>query len=155
MSWLTFTLLFAVMGTAVIDGLDIVDIWGVDEDVVIAHSDDGTRLSVRYPTVTRPALASPFEIMVVRPGGFDADVELAIDLDYVELWDLNGIYPSPSDERSEGDRLVWTFAAPEGDTLKVSMDARIEPGEQLETRHGEVSLLEPALTVRFSTKVRP
>ena len=80
------------------------------------------------------------------------------DLDYLELWDLNGVYPSPSEERSDGSRIVWTFAAPEGDVLRVSIDARVEPGAQLETRHAAVSLIqigEPEITVRFSTTVRP
>jgi hypothetical protein len=158
MSWLTFVMLFGVIGSAAIDGVDLVDVWGVDDARVTATSASGATLSVRYPTITRPALASPFEIVVERPGGFDDDVEVTMDLRYVELWDLNGIYPSPSEERSDGERFIWTFAAPEGDRLEVTFDARIEPGAQLEERPGAVSLLEagePELTVRFATKVRP
>lgn len=158
MSWLTFVLLFAVMGSAAVDGLDIVDSWGVDDATVHAESGTGATLTVRYPTITRPALASPFEITVERAGGFDDDLEIAMDLDYVELWDLNGVYPSPADERSDGDRVIWTFDAPDGDVFKVTYDARIEPGAQLEERPGAVSFIEagePELTVRFATKVRP
>jgi hypothetical protein len=157
-SWITFALLFAVIGSAVIDGFDVVDIWGVDEKTVSATSESDTELRVRYPTVTRPALATPFEIEVERAGGFENDIELAIDLHYLELWDLNGVYPSPSEERSDGDRIIWTFTPPDGDVLAVSIDARIEPGAQLERRHGSVTLLEsgePELPVRFVTKVRP
>lgn len=158
MSWLTFVMLFAVIGSAVADGADLVDVWGVDDGTVTATSASGATLSVRYPTVTRPALASPFEIVVERADGFDDDVEITMDLQYVELWDLNGIYPSPSEERSDGARVIWTFTAPEGDRLEITFEARIEPGAQLEERHGAVSLLEagePELTVRFTTKVRP
>jgi hypothetical protein len=157
-AWITFGLLFSIIGSAVVDGADMVDVWGVDEGVARATGADGARLSVRYPTVTRPALASPFEIVVRKPGGFDADVDVAVDLDYLELWDLNAVYPSPSDEQSDGERIVWTFAAPARDTLKVSVDARVEPGAQLEQRRGSVSLLAedaPELTVRFATRVMP
>ena len=158
MSWFTFTLLFTVMGSAVVDGVDLVDVWGVDDATVGAVGASGTRLSVRYPTVTRPALASPFEIVVERDGGFDDDVKIAIDLDYLELWDLNGVYPSPSDDQSDGDRFISTFAAPAGDTLTVMIDARVEPGAQIEKRRGAVSVLEPGepeLTVRFTIRIRP
>jgi hypothetical protein len=157
-SWVTFALLFSVMLSAVVDGVDIADIWGVDEATLTATGESGTELRVRYPTVVRPALAAPFGIEVVRAGGFDGDVELAVDLHYLELWDLNGIYPSPAEERSDGDRIIWTFSPPEGDVLTVSIDARIEPGAQLERRHGAVTLLEsgePELPIRFVTKVRP
>ena len=158
MSWVTFAVLFAVMASAAIDAIDGVDIWGVDDERLIATSSSGAEMTVRYPTVTRPALASPFEIVIERPGGFDNDVEIAIDVNYVELWDLNGIYPSPAEERSDGDRIIWTFDAPDGTTFLVSYDARIEPGAQLEERAGAVSFLEqgePELTIRFATKVRP
>lgn len=158
MSWLTGVVLVAVMASAVVDAIPGVDIWGVDDERRMATSATGAELTVRFPSVTRPALASPFEIVVERPGGFDGDVEIAIDVDYLELWDLNGIYPSPAGERSDGDRIIWTFDAPDGDRFLVSYDARIEPGVQMEERAGAVSFLEPGepeLTVRFATKVRP
>jgi hypothetical protein len=156
-SWLTGLLLFAVIGSAVLDGLDVVDVWGVDTATVSEDGPGDTELSVRYATVTRPALATPFEIVVTKAGGFDGDVELAVDLDYLQLWDLNGIIPAPNAERSDDRRVIWTFDPPEGDTLRVLYEARIEPGVQGETRAGVVSLLEGgevAITVRFETKVR-
>jgi hypothetical protein len=113
---------------------------------------------VLYPTVSRPALAAPFEITVERDGGFDADIELAIDTAYIKLWDLNGIFPTPAEERSEGEQLVWTFDRPDGDVFTLVYEARIEPGVQLETRAGTVSLLDEGtrvLDVRFATEVRP
>jgi hypothetical protein len=156
-SWLTGLLLFAVIGSAVLDGADVLDVWGVDTETVVDVADDGTELAVRHPSVTRPALASPFEIVVTRAGGFDQDVEIAVDVAYLELWDLNGVIPAPNAERSDDDRVIWTFDPPEGDVLRVLYEARIEPGVQAETRHGAVSLLdggEDAATVRFETKVR-
>ena len=157
-SWLTSLMLVAVIGSAAADGIDLVDAWGVDDRWVREVGPEDTQLSVRYPTVSRPALASPFEIVIERPGGFDSDVEVAVDLRYLELWDLNGIHPSPKDERSDDERVVWTFDPPDGDTLRIVYEARIEPGVQLESREGAVSLIEAgesAITVRFETDVRP
>ena len=157
-SWLTGALLFAVIASAVVDAVSEVDVWGVDDERITATAASGAELVVRYPSVTRPALASPFEIVVERPGGFENDVEIAIDLHYLEMWDLNGLYPAPAEERSDGDRIIWTFDAPDGDRFVFSYDSRIEPGVQLVERAGSVSFLEPGepeLTVRFSTKVRP
>lgn len=156
-SWLTSLVLAAVMGSAVLDGVGLLEVWGVDTATVAAKGPGATELEVRYATVTRPALATPLEIVVTRPGGFDDDVELAVDVDYLELFDLNGVIPGPNAERSDDGRVIWTFDAPEGDTLRVVYEARIEPGVQLEERRGVVSLLEAGevvATVRFSTKVR-
>ncbi|HYD08475.1 MAG TPA: hypothetical protein VEA78_00120, partial [Acidimicrobiales bacterium] len=66
-SWLTAIVLGAVMASAVIDGVDLVDVWGVDDATVTTAGADGTTLTVRYPTVVRPAVAAPFEIVVERP----------------------------------------------------------------------------------------
>lgn len=154
---LTSVLLAVVIGSAALDGLGVVDVWGVDTTTVTDVGPGSTRLTVRYASVTRPALATPFEIVVTRPGGFDTEVELAVDVGYLELFDLNGIIPAPSGERSDDGRVLWTFDPPEGDTLRVVYEARVEPGAQFEERRGVVSLMEggsPALTVRFATKVR-
>jgi hypothetical protein len=158
MSWLTTALLAAVIGSAVLDGVDVVDVWGVDTATVEAAGPERTFLRVRHPTVTRPALASPFEIVVEREGGFDNDIELAVDLAYLQLWDLNAMFPAPSSERSDDRRVIWTFDAPDGDVFRFVYEARIEPGVQLARQRGAVSFLEGgevSLTVRFLTKVRP
>ena len=157
MSRVTSLLLAGVMLSAVVDGLDLVDIWGVDDDTVTTVGADGTRLEVRHPTVVRPALAAPFEIVVTRPGGFDDQIELEIDNAFLQLWDLNGIFPSPAEERSGGDTVIWTFDPPEGEVFTVFYEARIEPAVQLEELDSTVSLLDPSevLRVRFETRVRP
>ena len=157
---MTSLLLFAIIGGAVVDAANVVDVWGVDTATVEEVGPGGLRLAVRHPTVTRPALASPFEIVVEQPGGFDAqEVEIAVSVDYLTLWDVNGVFPSPKDERSDGDRVVWTFDAPEGSVLRVVYEARIEPGVQLESRAGAVSVLDEGgvaeVTARFRTQVRP
>ena len=157
MGWVTSALLALVIGSALLDGVGVVDLWGVDDGRVTVTGADGTTLSVRYPSVVRPGLAAPMEITVERPGGFDGDVELSIDNDFLQLWDVNGVFPSPADERSAGDAVVWTFDPPDGEVLTVFYEARIEPGMQLIRREATVSLLDPNEVLRadFTTKVRP
>jgi len=88
---------------------------------------DGIDLDVRYGRVSRPGLATPLTIEVRRPGGFDAPVVVELDADYFDMFDLNGIYPAPASEVSQGDRLRWEFDPPDGDLLRVSLDMRISP----------------------------
>jgi hypothetical protein len=120
---------------------------------------EGTSLAVRYPAVTRPALASPFEIVVTRPGGFQGQqVEVTVDTDYVELWDLNGIFPAPAEETATADEVHWTFDPPDGDTLRIVYEARIEPARQ-EGATGHVAVLDDdgteLVAVDADTRIMP
>jgi hypothetical protein len=153
---LTTAALVLLLGVAVADGLGAVDAYGVDTAHVSAEA-DGTVLDVGYTTVTRAALASPFEITVHRRGGFDGPITVAVDHRYLELWDENGLYPAPAAETTMGPWVVWEFDPPEGDTLRFTYDARLEPGAQ-RGRAGAVALLDGGLIVAevaFETDVRP
>ena len=117
----------------------------------------GYELEVRYGDRSRGALATPFEIDVHRPGGFDGPVTLAVTADYLRMWDENGLVPAPSAERTEGRWLIWEFEPPEGETLSVAYDARIEPAAQ-DGERGEVQIREegtPVAAVSFETRVFP
>lgn len=152
----TTGLLSLVVGIAVIDGLGAIDAVGVDSTVVEADG-AGYHLAVQHGTVTRPALATPLEITVTRPGGFDGPVMIAVDREYLEMWDLNGLLPEPSASTGDADRVLWEFDPPEGDVLAVSIDARIEPAVQ-DGRSGWVAVLvdaRPVVRVGFETRVLP
>jgi len=145
-----------LLGLAVLDGFDVVDAFGPDEEIVAA-SGAGYRLEVEHPTVTRPALASVLRIRVAREGGFDEPLQLGVDRRYLELWDLNGILPAPSGETAEGRWVLWEFDPPPGDELLITYEARLEPGVQA-GRDGAVAVFEddePVAVVRFRTEVRP
>jgi hypothetical protein len=147
-----------LMLLALLDGVDAVDSFGVDDDRVDA-SVGGTALQVRYPTVTRPALASPFEIVVTRQGGFDGQqIEVTVSTAYLSLWDLNGVFPSPAEETADGDRVHWTFDPPDGETLRIVYEARIEPAAQ-DGEPGRVAVLDAdgaeLVAVEFETRIRP
>ena len=153
---LTTGILSALMFLGVTDTLGWTSAYGVSSAVVEVSS-AGRTLRVRYPEVTRPALASPFDITVVDPDGFDEPVRLRLNRDFFQLWDENGWYPEPSSERSQGEWIEIEFDPPSGDELRVSFDARIEPAVQ-SGRAGEVALMdgtEAVVTARFDVAVRP
>ena len=152
----TTVVLVLLLGAAVLDGLHVIDAYGPDDSHARA-SGGGYDLDVRYPTVSRPALATPFQIEVRRAGGFDGPVEVAITFEYLSMWDENGLDPDPSGATTSGDWLVWEFDPPDGETLSIDFDARIEPAAQ-RGEHGRVAVMEdgePVVEVSFETDVRP
>ena len=155
---LTAVALTTIVGAAVVDAATPVGIYGVQTRTTAATSPDGVRLEVRYGAVSRPALATPFDIEVTSPGGFDEPITLAVRSEYLAMWDENGLDPSPSEESSDGESTLWTFDPPDGDVLAVSFDARIEPAAQ-NGEAGSVALLDehgvPLVTVEFRTRVLP
>jgi len=137
--------------------LGVLNVYGVRTREVSATAGDD-RLTVRYASVSRPGLASPWSVELRRAGGFRSDtVTLSADAAYFDIFDENGVEPDPVESRNDGDRIVWTFLAPVGDTLTFSLDARIEPAVQLKRARGNVSVpgTEQPLSVGFSTFVMP
>ena len=152
----TTAALTVIMGLAVVDAVGVADVYGVDSTWVTARG-GGYDLRVQHGTVSRPGLATPFDIVVERPGGFDGPVEVAIEQSYLRIWDANGQYPTPSSETTQGEWLVWEFDPPDGDTLTFTLDGRIEPAVQ-RGRDGAVSVLDdgqPVLQVELTTRVLP
>jgi hypothetical protein len=153
----TSALLALVMLLAIADAAGDIATLGVDTH--IAHdSRSGVDLAVNYGAVSRPALATPFDIRVHRTGGFDGPVRIAVDQEYLRMWDQNGLAPAPSAETVMGSWLIWEFDQPIGDTLLVTYDGRIEPAAQ-EGRSGSVAVLDdadvPIVQVDFTTRVWP
>jgi hypothetical protein len=154
----TTALLSLLLGAAIVDGLGAADIYGVDSATTTATA-GGTTLEVRHGTVSRPGLATPFDITVRRAGGFDAPVRIAVDSAYLAMWDENGLDPQPTAETQDESVVMWEFDPPEsGETLVVSFDARIEPAVQ-RGASGHVALLDDdgseVIRVRFSTRILP
>ncbi|HUR23085.1 MAG TPA: hypothetical protein VMZ73_04365 [Acidimicrobiales bacterium] len=119
----------------------------------------GYELSVRYGSVSRPGLATPWSFEVRKAGGFPDGLTVTVTSSYFDAFDENGLGPAPVEETVDGDLTVWRFGPTRSETLSVSFDARIEPGVQLATAKGELSVLgpdgRPAVTVDFKTFVMP
>jgi hypothetical protein len=148
--------LSVIMGLGIVDAIGWFDAYGVDTATVQAEG-GGYRLEVEFPSVSRPALASPFEITVTRAAGFDGPITVAVSRDYLAMWDENGLVPAPAGERTAGEMVHWEFDPPVGDELTVFFDARIEPAAQ-SGRTGRVAVIEDdaaVVEVEFRTEVRP
>jgi hypothetical protein len=150
-------LLLVVIGIGVVVPLAGGAGFGVESGTVRATAGD-LRLEVTYGLVSRPALATPFDVTVTREGGFDEPVRLAIDRQYLRLWDENGLYPEPSAETVLGPWLILEFDPPTGTSLQVSYDGRIEPAAQA-GRRGAVAVLAAddsiVAEVTFTTRIWP
>jgi hypothetical protein len=148
----------ALIVLAVLAVLDAVaPVFGVDSAQESDRSTDGALLTVEYPELTRPALASPFAIEITRADGFDAPIEVAISRPWIEQWDENGFAPEPESSTGDPEWVVYEFEPPDGDTLRVFYDARLEPARQ-ESIGGAVQLRSsgrPIAEVFFETRVRP
>jgi hypothetical protein len=120
-------------------------------------SDNGYRLAVDYPRIARAGLDVLWQVTVVRDGGFDRDVTLAVTADYFSIYESQRFFPEPADETRDGQTLYLTFAKPPGDTLIVSYDAYIQPSSQ-RSASATVSVLEaaqPAASVHITTTLLP
>jgi hypothetical protein len=129
---------------------------GVRTSSVSATGTNGTRLEVTYASISRPGLATPWDVVVERPGGFDGDVVLRTTSDYLASFDENGLDPDPAESTSDATDTIWTFTPPDGDTLTVSFDARLEPGVQWR-RQGTttVEVGDETVSVSYTTWVWP
>ena len=87
----------------------------------------GYELRVRYPELSRAGISSPLDVYVKHAQGFDGPVTLRISHEYFTLFDLNGIYPAPSEETVQDGMVVWEFPPPEGNVFRVHVDWRVEP----------------------------
>ena len=154
---ITTVFLGGLMLLVAVDAIEGNAFLGVDSTTERTTGGD-LELAVTYGVVSRPALATPFDIEVRRDGGFDGPVRIAVDQEYLRMWDENGLVPAPSAETVMGPWVVWEFDAPIGDRLLVTYDARIEPGAQ-EGRSGAVAVLDesdsPVVQIDFTTRLWP
>jgi hypothetical protein len=107
-----------------------VGLMGVRSRTVSAAGADGTRVTLTYAAVTRPGLATPWEVVIERPGGFDGPLTVRTSTDYLAAFDENGLSPDPDSATTDEDETVWEFEPPDGDTMVVWFDARWEPAVQ-------------------------
>ena len=136
--------------------LGLTGLLGVDTATTTARG-GGYELTVTYGRVSRGGLATPWSFEVRHPGGFEGPITVSTDTKYLDLFDENGFDPQPSKSTATAETVIWEFEAPDGDTLGVSLDARIEPSVQW-GRTGETSVLvdgQPVVTVRYKTWILP
>lgn len=149
-----------VAALAVFVGLGALGFYGVRTRTASAAG-GGFELSVRYASVSRPGLATPWSFEVHRPGGFPDGLMVAVTSKYFDAFDENGLGPTPIEETTDGERTYWRFSPSTAETIAVGFDARIEPGVQLTGVRGRVEVLAggrtspTAVSVAFRTWVMP
>ncbi|MBN2622320.1 MAG: hypothetical protein JXA83_03070 [Acidimicrobiales bacterium] len=138
--------------------LALVGVFGV-RTATATGAGGGYDVEVRYSRVTRPGLASPFEVRVSRTdGSWPATVQVTVSSDYLDMFDENALRPRPSSETLTDGAALWEIAPPPaGEPLVIALDARVEPGTTWR-RDGTVQVLEGGQSVaevRISTWVVP
>ncbi len=126
----------------------------------VEASGNGYELTVRYASVSRPGLATPWSFEVTRAGGFPEGLTVAMLSSYFDAFDENGLGPAPVEETTDGERTFWRFAPTTAETIDVSFDARIEPGVQFSWVKGRLDVLTgrngpAAVSATFRTFVMP
>lgn len=124
---------------AVVVVLGLLDLFGVRAGTASATAPDGTRLRVRHASVARAGLSIPFTIEVERSQASTDPILISVTLDYLGLFERASITPEPTGATTSGDVVVWTFAAPPTKTLRVTIDAQVQPGQHWGER-GRVGL---------------
>jgi hypothetical protein len=115
--------------------------------------DAGVELEVLHAAVSRPGLATPFEVRVRRDGGFDGPVRVAVPADYLALLDVSAVQPTPTSETTRDGQVVWELDRPEGEVLQVAVDGRVEPSRS-RGASGQVAVLDGAGEVVVETEIR-
>lgn len=118
----------------------------------------GWTLAVDYAGVARAGLDVPLRITVTHPGGFDDEITLAVDRDYLVMFEQQGFYPDASASNSRGDDVLLTFdAPPSGAVFVVDFDAYVQPANQAGER-GTVAVVQGSdrlVEVDFRTVLFP
>lgn len=115
------------------------------------------RLTVFYPSITRPGLAIRWIVIVQKTGGFDGPFDLSTTSTYFNLFDFNNLDPTPSKLTTTGSQSIWTFEPPAGEVMRITMDARLEPARQ----HGSKATTSVVVdgttevSVSYQTRVMP
>ncbi len=123
----------------------------------VTASAGGYRITVFYPAITRPGLAIRWIALIERPGGFDGPIQLATTSTYFNLFDFNNLDPTPSSFTTTDVLSIWEFDPPPGDSMRVTLDARLEPARQ----HGSQATTSvmvhglAAVSVHYQTRVMP
>ncbi|MBA3249987.1 MAG: hypothetical protein H0T66_06725 [Geodermatophilaceae bacterium] len=107
----------------------------------VSDSANGFTVTLVYPQVARGGLDVRWQVTVTHPGGFDADIVLAVTADYFDLFETQGFHPTPDAETADAQFLYLTFTKPpSGEVFRVDFDAYIQPASQ-RGRSAELRLL--------------
>lgn len=117
----------AIVVLVVFVGLGLSGLLGYREATTDA-SGDGYELHVEYPQITRGGLPTRWAATITRSdGGPLPAVTLRMTTAHLELFDHNGVQPTPSDTWQTPEWTTWDFDAAGETALNVILDMRTQP----------------------------
>lgn len=122
-----------------------------------AANGTGYQLQVEYALVSRPGQDGNWRVEVRHPGGFQGPIRLATDSSYLDIFEQSRIRPEPQSATTNGDRTIWEFAAPTGDTLDIELESQFDQ-ESMGIHRGATAVLAPEgriVEVSYRTVVLP
>jgi len=129
--WIRFEQILRTIAYVVVFGVVLAALLGLTglrtREVTVTNDD--VVLTVTYAQVTRPGIATPFEIAIDSADGGPLPDELTVEVPsaYMAMFDENGLDPEPESVASDGTTETWTFA-PNGEaSLHIDFDARLQP----------------------------
>ena len=82
----------------------------------------GYDTQLAYPRITRGGLSADLQLRIARHGGFGgAPVTVALTKDYLDLYDIQQVFPAPVRATSDAASIYWTFEPPPGEVLDVTI----------------------------------
>lgn len=123
----------------------------------VAASANGYAVHVRYPQIARGGLPADWDVQVRLPAGSRGPVTIAVPKDYLELFDMQGIFPEPVRQTSAPPYVLVTFDPPPAGALDVYFEASKTPAlGDIGVQHAEVVVLaadEPMVRASYRTWV--
>jgi hypothetical protein len=114
---------------------------GVRGDTVSVAA-NGYELSIEHPWITRGGMDADWSLQVRRRGGFSRPITIAYTRDYLDLFQVDDVFPQPIAQISSPPYLYLVFATPPSDILDVAFPAHAVPSVRSSGRHvTEVSVL--------------
>jgi len=154
------SLVWRKLGTALLTLVVLAGLFGFLGDrvgVVEGSSGYGHHLRLEYAASSRPGLDVPFEIEITDPDGLDPEVTIAVTGDYFDMYETQGWYPEPSDQRRDDEWVYLTFATEEQPVMVIDFDAYIQP-VAVTSRNAQIAVVvdgEPVAPLSFRTVLFP
>ena len=124
----------------------------------VSASGSGYTMTLTYPQLARPGLDIPWRLTLRHPGGFSGDITVAVSNRYWDIFEFQGLHPSPSDESANSKFVYMTWdPPPTGDSFSVSLDTYVQPSSQV-GRHATTALIvgdSQVAEVRYTTWLVP
>ncbi len=92
----------------------------------LRHTVDAVHTTVTYGQFTRRGITTPVHIEIESDTGFDGDVTIALNDDYLERLSIRNLSPQPDQEASAEGNTEWTFQKPDANTISFDIDAEID-----------------------------